>query len=244
MSGRIRSIKPEILEDAVTAGLSDMGFRLFIACITLADDYGRLRAEPGWIMGQVFWARTVRSEDFAAAWAELEPLVLTYLVNGQRYAEVRNWSKHQKVSHPGKPRVPAPPETLRRVSGDPSEGLVPDLRSPIPIPIGTTDHRPTARALAGPADGPEAVPPWFAAAAEAVRTAAGLPVDDLAARWLEYSAARERKGWAMNQRDAMGWITAVVRGEKTRARERAAAPLRPRDIVQQLGDMEIPEGMR
>ena len=44
MSGRIRTIKPELLDDAVTAGLSDMAFRLFVSSIVLADDYGRLRA--------------------------------------------------------------------------------------------------------------------------------------------------------------------------------------------------------
>lgn len=141
MSGRIRSIKPELLDDAVTAGLSDMAFRVFIAAIVLADDYGRLRAEPGWLLGQVYWARGARVEDFERALRELDSLIRFYEVKGQRYAEIRNWSRHQKVSHPGKPRVPAPSENPPRLSGESPETLVPDLRSPIPIPI--TDHRPS-----------------------------------------------------------------------------------------------------
>jgi hypothetical protein len=178
MSGRIRSIKPELLDDAVTAGLSDMAFRVFIATIVLADDYGRLRAEPGWLMGQIFWARTVHVDAFLEAMKELGPLVRFYVVNGQRYAEIRNWSKHQKVSHPGKPRVP-PPEILAKPSGEPHENdtapassrqrvettdppkssgespetLVPDLRSPIPIT--DPDHTAPQLALAVP---PEALP--------------------------------------------------------------------------------------
>jgi hypothetical protein len=146
MSGRIRTIKPELLDDAVTAGISDMAFRLFMATIVLADDYGRLRAEPAWLMGQVYWNRSIQVETFQAALAELDPLVLFYEVNGQRYAEIRNWSKHQKVSHPGKPRIPPPPETLVKPSGESPETLVPDLRSP------TKDLRPPTKE--GPVTGP------------------------------------------------------------------------------------------
>ena len=131
MSGRIRTIKPELLEDEVTAGLSDMAFRLFISIIVLADDYGRLRAGPAWLMGQIYWARSIQVETFLDALKELEPLILFYEVNGQRYAEIRNWAKHQKVSHPGKPRIPAPSRDPQKSSGDSpkiQESLVPDLR--------------------------------------------------------------------------------------------------------------------
>ena len=152
MSGRIRTIKPELLEDAVAAGLSDRAFRIFVGSIVLADDYGRLRAEPSWLLGQIFWSHPVK--DISAALTELAPLMHFYEVSGQRYAEIRNWSKHQKVSHPGKPRIPAPPETLAKSSGDPPESLprssgespetlMPDLRPT------TNDHdhdqRPPAR---------------------------------------------------------------------------------------------------
>ncbi len=133
-SGRIRSIKPEILDDAVTAGLSDSAFRLFIAIIVLADDYGRLRAEPGWLRGQVFWNRDINPANFSKALDELVPLVTFYTVDGQRYAEIRNWGKHQRVDKPGKPKVPPNPghsresrETPARVSGGCRESLAPDL---------------------------------------------------------------------------------------------------------------------
>ena len=58
MSGRIRTIKPELLEDAVTARLSSVAFRTFIALIVLADDYGNFRAEPRFLEGHIFWSTT------------------------------------------------------------------------------------------------------------------------------------------------------------------------------------------
>lgn len=148
MSGRIRSIKPELIEDAVTAGLTDVAFRLFIGCILLADDYGNLRFEAAWLKGQVYWARDVDPKAFADALEELgEKLVDAYVVKGQRYAAIRNWAKHQKVSHPGKPRVPGPP----RPSGESPETLRPDLRSPISDPDPEGD---LPRAREGVADAP------------------------------------------------------------------------------------------
>lgn len=143
-------MKPEILEDSVTAGLDDMAFRLFIACISLADDYGRLRAEPSWLMGQVYWSRPADRGLFEKSLATLMPLIRFYEVKDQRYAEIRNWSKHQKVDRPGKPRIPAPPEfpaepsresrvILASVSRDPRESLATDLGPRTVVPP-TTDH--------------------------------------------------------------------------------------------------------
>jgi len=40
VAGRIRCIKPELLEDERTAGLSHEAFRLFIGLILLSDDEG------------------------------------------------------------------------------------------------------------------------------------------------------------------------------------------------------------
>lgn len=111
---RIRTIKPEILEDEKTAGLSHEGFRLFIGIISLADDHGLLRADAAWLNGQVFWSTPARNglagveeriDELAAA-----DLIQLYEVRGQRYMSIRGWSKHQRVDHPSKPRVPPPSE--------------------------------------------------------------------------------------------------------------------------------------
>ena len=121
---RIRSIKPEILEDEKTAKLSDLEWRTFVSLLLLADDYGNFRANPGRIAGAAFWAH----ED-----VELKPalerlsgvgLIRLYEVDGQRYGHITGWTKHQKVDHPGKPTCPPPPLGDSRDSRENGEGVV------------------------------------------------------------------------------------------------------------------------
>lgn len=160
MSGRIRTLKPEVLEDERTAHLSHASFRLFIGLILVADDYGNFRANPDQLRGAIFWGappddpRTSEAGGIDALLAELEKpeddgspgLITLYRVKGQRYGHLNGWSKNQKVQHPGSPRVPGPNdskntdkgapsgesrEVLMKVSGEPPETLTPDLRSPI-----------------------------------------------------------------------------------------------------------------
>jgi len=149
MSGRIRTIKPELLEDERVSRLSSNAFRLFVAAILLSDDYGNFRWASKWLQGQVFWGLdTVTLEDVIAAQAELvgevqgEGLVCSYTHATQWYAHVKNWQRHQKVDRPGKPRVPTPEqsngfECFPRLSRDTRETLATDLRPP------TSDLRPT-----------------------------------------------------------------------------------------------------
>ena len=89
----------------------------------------------------------------------------------------------------------------------------------------------------GSAEGGEA-PPWWDDACAASELA-GCPVTDRQARWHSYAAARTRKGWAINQRDAIGWLCDVIRAERSRARD---APPKssgggPRGDRQGLGDV-------
>lgn len=109
--GRIRSIKPEIIEDEDTAGLSHEAFRLFVGLIALADDYGNMRAQPNWLGGQIFWA-TKGNPEKALEELVSRKLVVLYRVGSESYAHIRGWSKHQRVDKPGTPRVPAFCETL------------------------------------------------------------------------------------------------------------------------------------
>lgn len=170
MAGRIRSIKPEILDDERSAGLSDAAWRLWVSMWLLADDHGRSRGSPIWLESQVFWASRHPRETVARLLEELATarLIVQYGVDGQRYIEIRNWVKHQKVDHPGKPRVPAPLDVsalfIQQVAENPRESLeklsdgiasigetlAPDLRSPTAdldhrSPIGTAASPPPSR---------------------------------------------------------------------------------------------------
>ena len=122
MSGRIRSIKPELLEDAITAGLSHEAFRLFIGMILVADDHGNFRASPRWLEGQVFHAQPLTDGvTMETLFAELaKKLVLFYLIEGQPYASITGWRKHQRIENAGENRVPMPPgwECVREERSD------------------------------------------------------------------------------------------------------------------------------
>lgn len=110
MAGRIRSIKPEILEDEKVAFLDHLAYRLFVGTWLVADDYGNLRADPGYLRGQIVWASRESREDVAKALDTLVEvsLLVRYSVRGQVYLHIKNWDRHQKVDKPGKPRMPGP----------------------------------------------------------------------------------------------------------------------------------------
>jgi hypothetical protein len=114
----------------------------------MSDDYGRGRAALAAIAAGA-WQYQLEKDDgahapeiLARASRALRELVVigfvtVYLVDGQRYYEIRNWSKHQRVDNPSKPRIPAPKspesldsetssESLARVSREPIESLAPD----------------------------------------------------------------------------------------------------------------------
>lgn len=104
---RIRTLKPEILEDAVTAGLSDAAFRLFVSSIVLADDYGNLQGDERWLRQRIWWAHE-KSPRFSEILRELRraSLVTLYTVREQVYLHINGWSKHQRIDNAGKRHIP------------------------------------------------------------------------------------------------------------------------------------------
>lgn len=111
MAGRIRTIKPELLEDEKTSGLDNGAWRLFVSLLLVADDHGNFRAHESFLHSQVFWSVNAVSAGDVGEWLqELEAcgLVMLYEVRGQRYGHLCGWKKHQRVDHPGKGRVPPP----------------------------------------------------------------------------------------------------------------------------------------
>lgn len=109
MSRRIRSLKPELIEDEKVSPLSDAAFRLFVSLITLADDHGNVRADVRWLQGQVWWAHA-SPPNVLAVLAELAKasLIEPYGVRGGTYVHLRGWDKHQRIDNAGKNKVPLP----------------------------------------------------------------------------------------------------------------------------------------
>ena len=126
---RIRTIKPEIIDDE-KLGTVHVGARwLFVSMIVLADDRGNLRGSPSYIRSRAF----VYDDDIAVSDVEgwLQQLrsiglVTLYSVHGERFAALTGWSKHQVVNHPAKTYpIPAPdaPDAIQEPSGDSQETL-------------------------------------------------------------------------------------------------------------------------
>lgn len=134
-------MKPEWLEDELLASASDEARVLSIALIVMADDYGRGRASlasiatGAWRYQMEHDGGENAPEILARASRALRELVAIgfvrlYDVGRQRYYELPNWSKHQKVDRPSAPRIPAPNladspgiAALARPSRDPRETL-------------------------------------------------------------------------------------------------------------------------
>lgn len=108
---------------------------------------------------------------------------------------------------------------------------LPRSEDPPQVTAREADRPPSVPPPAPVADLPDAAPSWWSAAVATVEQTSGLRVADLGALWLEYRGARERKGWAPSQRDAVGWLAAVARSDARRARE-GPARRPPAAIVQ------------
>ena len=131
---RIRSIKPELPQDERVGRLSREARLCWLMCFTLADDEGRFRAHPALVKGACYPYDPIeayRVEDWLAE-LQARKFLLRYRVDGEEYAEIANWPKHQKIDHPTPSRLPSPAEgenltstsaTLAKVS----EGLAPDM---------------------------------------------------------------------------------------------------------------------
>lgn len=127
MAGRIRTLKPEWLDDEMLASSSNAARLLSVTLILVADDHGRGRGSvPELAMSA--WRFEMARDDGARASEvlartreairELSALrfVELYQVDGQSYFQIRNWAKHQKVDHPAKPRIPEPPPNTSTVT--------------------------------------------------------------------------------------------------------------------------------
>lgn len=109
MAGRIRTIKPEVLEDEKAALLSDEAWRLWVSLWVLVDDYGNARAGERYLAAQV-WQDTGRKTHAPLVELIKAGFLIPYSVAGQHYVSVKAWSKHQRINNAGQARVPDPSE--------------------------------------------------------------------------------------------------------------------------------------
>lgn len=152
---RIRTIKPEWLEDERMAEASSDARVLSIALILLADDAGRGRLNRA-TAARCFPADPVT---FDRAFAELSGwFVERYEVRGQGYYAIVNWSKHQRIDKPSKPRTPEPEEIIQNASDSENVDTKPAPQEIAPNGDTRESSRETRESLASPTgpfpDGP------------------------------------------------------------------------------------------
>lgn len=105
--------------NAVSEGAENLYYRLLVN----ADDFGRFRAEPEIIRGQIYTLRKISVGQIAGRLQQLTEigLIRLYKVEGETYLEITKFEEHQKFRSdiPKKSEYPAPvtylgqPDTLR-----------------------------------------------------------------------------------------------------------------------------------
>ena len=133
---RIRSIKPEFWRSDDIDALSIPDRLLFIGLWSYVDDNGVGLFSLKDIAADLFagdMARdsqeTLRRVSEGLGTLSRHGLIEVYRVDDKDYLHVTHWSRHQKITHPGKARYPLPDkgseppltlfaETLQRPSGD------------------------------------------------------------------------------------------------------------------------------
>jgi hypothetical protein len=110
---RIRSIKPEIVEDEALGRCSVGAQLLFDRLILHADDYGNQPAAPVMLARRLFPHSEKVNASLVMGWlAELAAaeVAVLYAVRRQSFVHLPGWDRHQRVDHPGKPLCPSPDE--------------------------------------------------------------------------------------------------------------------------------------
>jgi len=94
-----RMIHPDFWDDPKVGKLSDTERIFFIGCISMADDEGRLIAEPGNL--RLLWKyHKIKDEEIEkirnAVINKTSGLIL-YKVNNIEYIQIKNWHKYQQI---------------------------------------------------------------------------------------------------------------------------------------------------
>lgn len=160
---RIRTIKPEFWSDEKVAPLDPLTRLVYLALISLADDGGRLIDNLKTLDGQIFPSTEDSCAVALETLASISRIIRYVSRSGQCLIQIAKWEDHQRVDHPNKHVLPAPPKTTAgqppTTSGvapkppshsrDPREDRASISREPrattlVPVPVPTTGS--TARA--------------------------------------------------------------------------------------------------
>src|SRR5205814_1805290 len=99
--GRIRSVKPELIQHPKFGTLTDGAARLFYGLLGLADDHGNCPAAPSFLAGQIFWGRQRSAGAIGKLLVELEVAgwISRYSADGGEYLTIAHWALKGSVTY-------------------------------------------------------------------------------------------------------------------------------------------------
>lgn len=109
---RIRTIKPEFPQSESMGRVSRESRYCFILLWTISDDEGRLRGNSR-MLASLLFPYDGDAPKMIDKWLdelELEGCIARYVVDGNSYIEIINWSEHQRIDKPSKSKLPERPE--------------------------------------------------------------------------------------------------------------------------------------
>jgi hypothetical protein len=106
---RIRSIKPEFWKDELVSKWPVITRLTYIGLWSEADDYGRIRWLPEYLRAAIFPYDTRMNMAAALKPIEESGRVFVYESQGNRYAVILTWPKHQNINRKSRPQLPDPP---------------------------------------------------------------------------------------------------------------------------------------
>lgn len=112
---RRRMIDPSIWDDEHVGKLSSDAFRVFMACISNADDEGKLEAGASRVCRLTFsYDREKTDADVEKLLCEIADGLRSfqrYAVNGREYVKLLKWRDYQSINRPTPSKLPEPTGT-------------------------------------------------------------------------------------------------------------------------------------
>jgi hypothetical protein len=108
---RQRFIHPELWEDPVFGKLQPAEMVLFIGLFSIADDEGRLLADPAFLRSQLFPFKDYTNKKVGTmrdAVVAAMANVHLYRAEGYEYIALLKWKEYQKPKYPKPSKLPAP----------------------------------------------------------------------------------------------------------------------------------------
>lgn len=106
---RIRTIKPDFWSDEKIVELTPLARLYFIGLWNFSDDSGNVEYSPKQLKMRIFPGDNCEIDTLTEELAKFS-LVAIYEVEGRKYLNLPNFTKHQVINRPSRSKIPPPPK--------------------------------------------------------------------------------------------------------------------------------------